>query len=81
MLFVFTYLCILVSNTISKTVHRKEKIEHHEPHKKLGINLGVLEGLYLAVPAPHATPVRHCVNVDQHAELDFYSTSSTTVHG
>jgi hypothetical protein len=25
--------------------------------------LGVLEGLYLAVPAPHATPVRHCVNV------------------
>jgi hypothetical protein len=33
---------------IYKTQHRKIKIEHHEPHKKPGVNSGALEGY--AVP-------------------------------
>ena len=37
--------------TIYKTLHRKLKIEKHEPHQKSGVNSGAPEGL--AVPAPH----------------------------
>ena len=37
--------------TIHKTLHRKLKIEQHEPHLKPRVDTGAPEGL--AVPAPH----------------------------
>ena len=42
---------------IYKTLHRKLKIEQHNPPPplKTGVNSGAPEGL--SVPAPHATPV------------------------
>ena len=40
---------------IYKTLHRKVKIELHEPHLKPEVNSGVSEGL--EVPAPHVTPI------------------------
>jgi hypothetical protein len=30
--------------TIYKTLHRKQKMEQHEPHKQPGINFGALNG-------------------------------------
>jgi hypothetical protein len=41
---------------IYKTLHRKRKFEHHEPHLKPRMNSGAPEGL--AVPAPQVTLVR-----------------------
>jgi len=41
--------------TIYKTLHRKLKIEQHEPHQKPGMNSGAPEGLQ--VPTPHVTHV------------------------
>jgi len=41
--------------TIYNTVHRKLKIEQHEPHLKLGMISGAPEGY--AVTAPHVIPV------------------------
>ena len=40
---------------IYKTVHRKLKIEKHEPHKKIRVNVGSAEGL--AVPVALVTPI------------------------
>jgi len=41
--------------TMYKCLHRKLKIEQHEPHKKPGVNPGTPEGL--TIPAPHVTSV------------------------
>jgi len=40
---------------IYKTLHRKLKIEQHEPHQKPGVNLGASKELEVSVP--HVTPV------------------------
>ena len=40
--------------TIYKTLHRKLKIEQHEPHWKPGMNSGAPEGW--AVPAQYGYP-------------------------
>ena len=36
--------------TIYKTLHRKLKIDQHEPHKKTVLNSGAPEGLSVSVP-------------------------------
>ena len=49
------------SNNELQALHRKLKIEWHEPHKKPGVNTGAPEGL--AVPAPPVVLLFHDTNI------------------